>query len=143
MKSTLPEDMRERILNISINDDYPDEDGNKIVYEHSLGDMLKPEDVDKIMSLLEEADRKAREEYSWDSWPIGWSEDENHRRSLVLIKNGKIVAHEVVVDGMFCKCEPYRHGWPTVEACIETWAKARIAEPQSPSEESKGRKEDR
>lgn len=70
---------------------------------------------------------KKLSEYSWDSWSVGWGDDEKHRRQLVLIQQGKVVFREVLVDGEFCQCEPYRHGWPTVESCIETWAKIHIA----------------
>lgn len=90
--------------------------------------------ANEIMQLIE-ADVSRREqllldEYSWDSWSVGWGDDDKHRRQLVLIRGGKVAFKEVVVDGEFCRCEPYRHGWPTVNSCIVTWAKTQIAKRQ-------------
>lgn len=90
---------------------------------------LSDNQAKRMRQLFTKQKEEWEKEYSWDAWPLGWDSEneEHHKRQLVLIRGGKIVDQEIVVDGEFCRCEPYRHGWPTLNTCIETWAKNRIA----------------
>lgn len=62
--------LREQIIMLKTSDNYLDRDGNISIYEHSIEDILKPADLDTIMTLFQadkEAAVKAEREWALDN----------------------------------------------------------------------------